>query len=164
MAGSPFLISSYSVALWVGEVFSSTLLPGFSGLASSVLHADLPPSAPYPLRLCWLIRLGFLLPYRQHFLEQSRRVSLGKALQPPHIPSACISVRFVGYWISPIHDCSILSPIPFRRFAVRYVRGSTSCFLSTRHFCSRSCLVGVVLPSGNGGQFYFRCNASEYRL
>ena len=64
MAGSPFLISSYSVALWVRKVFSSTLLPGFSGLASSVLHADLPPSAPYPLRLYRLIRFGFffLLP------------------------------------------------------------------------------------------------------
>lgn len=95
------------------------------------------------------------------FLKQSRRVSLGKALQPPHIPSACISVRFAGYWISPIHDCSILSPIPFRRFAVRYVRRFTSCFFSTRRFCSRSCPVGVALPSGNGGQFYFRLNEPE---
>jgi len=45
---------------------------------------------------------------------------------------------------------------------VTYV-GSTSCFLSTWRFCARSCLVGVALPSGNGGQFYFRRTASEDR-
>ena len=45
---------------------------------------------------------------------------------------------------------------------VTYV-GSTSCFLSTWRFCTRSCLVGVALPSGNGGQFYFRRTAPEGR-
>ena len=34
----------------------------FSGLASSVLHANLPPSAPFPLGLVGLLRFGFLMP------------------------------------------------------------------------------------------------------
>ena len=54
--------ASYSFPLSVREVFSSTPLPGFSGLASSVLHANLPPSAPFPLGLVGLLRFGFLMP------------------------------------------------------------------------------------------------------
>ena len=36
---------------WIVRVFSSALLPGFSGPESSVLHADLPPSVPFPIRV-----------------------------------------------------------------------------------------------------------------
>ena len=43
------------------RVFSSALLPGFIGPASSVLSVDLPPSDPYPLRDL-LIRVGFMTP------------------------------------------------------------------------------------------------------
>ncbi len=43
----------------VFRVFSSTLLPGFSGPESSVLPVDLPPSDPSPLRDL-LIGLGFM--------------------------------------------------------------------------------------------------------
>jgi len=35
----------------VVRVFSSALLPGFSSPESSVLHADLPPSVPFPIRV-----------------------------------------------------------------------------------------------------------------
>jgi hypothetical protein len=85
-------------------------------------------------------------------------------------PSGPPAHRFAhpGYWASLSRVCSAGSPIPFRRFAVRYVRGfylmlPMGAPSPTRHFCLRSCPVGVVLPSGNGGQFYLRNNVPEYR-
>ena len=164
MAGSPFLISSYSVALWVRKVFSSTLLPGFSGLASSVLHADLPPSAPYPLRLYRLIRFGFLLPIGNVSWSRAGGFPWVRLYNlPTYRPPA---YRFdspdIGSRLFTTARSSPRSHLGGSLFAT--YAGSTSCFLSTRRFCSRSCLVGVVLPSGNGGQFYFRCHASEYQL
>ena len=41
--------------------------------------------------------------------------------------------------------------------------GSASCFLRTAHFWYCPCPVGVALPSGNGGQFYFRQLVPEER-
>ena len=173
MAGSPFLNtftpSSSGRRGFLLRAVTRLLRPRvISTTCRSAALCSLRSGAP-PASALLACSVRFSTPPWQRFLKQSRRVSLGKALQPPHIPSACISVRFAGYWISPIHDCSILSPIPFRRFAVRYVRrfylmvpmGTPS---PTRRFCSRSCLVGVVLPSGNGGQFYFRCYTSEHQL
>lgn len=72
--------------------------------------------------LSGFVRFGFLPRLATHS-GQSRRASLGKALQPPHIPSASTSVRFTGYWISPFRVSSTRFPIPFRRFTVRYIRG-----------------------------------------
>lgn len=45
----------------VVRVFSSTLLPGFTGPESSVLPVDLPSSAPFPFRVC-RYRVRFLRP------------------------------------------------------------------------------------------------------
>jgi len=49
----------------VFRVFSSTLLPGFSGPESSVLHADLSSSVPFPIRVSPLSG-PFYGPSRKH--------------------------------------------------------------------------------------------------
>ena len=53
--------------------------------------------------------------------SQHRRASLGKTHQPPCIPSNFTKVLFTGYQDSPSHDGSASSPLPYSRFAVRYV-------------------------------------------
>jgi len=60
VASGGFSASKRSVTffLLVSRVFSSALLPGFSGPESSVLSVDLPPSDPSPLRVL-LIGLVF---------------------------------------------------------------------------------------------------------
>jgi hypothetical protein len=145
----------------VREVFPSTLLPGFSGLASSVLHMDLPPSAPSALQLSRALFASVFYPVSRPSAGRAggfpwvRLYDLPTYRPPPH--------RFASPDIGPRLFASA-RPAPRSHIGgslfVTYV-GSTSCFLSTRRFCARSCLVGVALPSGNGGQFYFRRTAPE---
>jgi len=106
---------------WIVRVFSSALLPGFSGPESSVLHADLSSSAPFPIRVS-PSRVRFMTPPGNN-RSQNRRTSPGKIAPPPHIPSCFTSVRFTGYQDSLWYACSSSSPLPFSRFAVRYVHG-----------------------------------------
>jgi hypothetical protein len=54
---------SHDLVVSVVRVFSSTLLPGFTGPESSVLSVNLPPFAPFPFRA---------LRYRVRFLRQPR--------------------------------------------------------------------------------------------
>ena len=65
----------------VPGVFSSTLLPGFTGPGSSVLPVDLSPSAPSPpwVLLCGSVFYGL----RRQPGPQSSRASLGKAHRLP---------------------------------------------------------------------------------
>lgn len=109
-----------------------------------------------------LIRFGFLCRLAT-VRSQSRRASLGKALDlptyrpPPHrLASPDTGPRLFAS-ARPAYRSHIGGSL-FATYA-----GSTSCFLPTRRFCSRSCLVGLALPSGNGGQFYFRRHAPEGR-
>ena len=105
--------------LLVFRVLSSALLPGVIGPESSVLLVDLPPSAPSPASGS-PSRVGFSkIP--DNMESQHRRASLGKTHQPPCIPSNFTKVRFTGYQDSPSHDGSASSPLPYSRFAVRYV-------------------------------------------
>ena len=135
----------------VVRVLSSALLPGFIGPESSVLPVDLPPSGPLPASGS---------PYRDRFSNvycslqrQVRRVSLGKT---HHLPiSRPTSLRF-----GP-PDIRSRSPTPARPPPRCHIvgslfatyTGSASCFLQTPRFQKCPCLVGVALPSGNGGHF-----------
>ena len=135
----------------VVRVLSSALLPGFIGPESSVLPVNLPPSGPFPASGS---------PYRDRssnvhcsLQRQARRASLGKT---HHLPiSRPTSLRFG----SP--DIRSRSPTPARppprchivgSLFATYM-GSASCFLQTPRFRKCPCLVGVALPSGNGGRF-----------
>jgi len=147
-------MGSVVLPLPVLGVFSSALLPGFSGPESSVLLVDLPPSVPSPL-WCIPLRFGFLAPSSDP-RRQDRRASLGKAYDLPTCRPAThrfdtpdIGPRLFAT-ARPSPRCHLTGSL-YATYA-----GSTSCFLPTRHFCPRSCLVGVALPSGHGGQFYFR--------
>ena len=131
----------------VVRVLSSALLPGFFGPESSVLSVNLPPSAPSaasgsPLRLrfyglrCQCRRAS---PGKTHHLSISRPASLWfgspdirpcppmRARPPPH-------GHLAGSLFATYTD-------------------SASCFLQAPRFRKYPCLVGVVLPSGNGGRF-----------
>ena len=114
----------------VHKVLSSTLLPGFTGLASSVLRVDLPPSVP--------LRFGFSSSDR--FSNtcgssrcQSSRASLGKTYRLPRYRPA--SRRIDTPDIRPYLATSA-QPSPQRHIAgslfITYP-GSTSYFLQTRH-------------------------------
>ena len=158
---SPLQQLSHTTLLRVRKVFPSRLLPALhrpcilSTTHGSATLCPLPASAIGAYSVQFYGPLGDLR-------NQSSRASLGKALRPPHIPSASTSVRYfriLGLAHSRLLDPAPRSHIGGSLFAT-YV-GSTSCFLSTRHLCRRSCPVGVVLPSGNGGQFYFRDNVPE---
>ena len=108
--------------------------------------------------LCTLPRFGFALSVRfydtpRNFRYQCRRASLGKT---HHLPiSRPTSLRFGSPDIrprTPTHArppprCHIVGSL----FAT--YMGSASCFLQTPHFWKCPCLVGVALPSGNGGLF-----------
>jgi len=143
------------------RVFPSTPLPGFTGPESSVLSVNLPPSDPYPLREL-LSRVRFSNVYCS-YQRQVRRASLGKTHHPPI--SHPTSLRFGSPDIRsrsltparPPPRCHIVGSL----FAT--YMGSASCFLQTAHFWNCPCLVGVALPSGNGGQFYFRQLMPEER-
>jgi len=118
------------------------------GPASSVLPVDLPPSATSPL---WDHLVGSVLCCLWQHQQQGRRASLGKT---HHLticrPASCQ----VG---SPdIRPCLVTSARPPSQ---HHIAGSlfatyttsASCFLQTSRFRLCPCLVGVVLPSGNGG-------------
>jgi len=88
--------------------------------------------------------------------RQVRRASLGKTHPLPVFRPA--SHRFGSPDIRP-RLATTACPPPQRHIAgslsATYT-GSASCFLQTAHFWYRPCLVGVALPSGNGGRFYFQ--------
>lgn len=116
----------------VFRVFSSTLLPGFSGPESSVLPVDLPPSDPSPLRDL-LVRFRFYDLYSSS-RDQVRRASLGKTQYLPIFRPA--SHRFDSPDIRP-RLATTARPSPQRHIAgslfATYM-GSASCFLQTAHF------------------------------
>jgi|WetSurMetagenome_2_1015567.scaffolds.fasta_scaffold65884_2 hypothetical protein len=85
------------VVFSVVGVLSSTLLPGFIGPESSVVFADLPRSAPLPLRFL-LSRLGFMEPLA---LSGSRAVALPGVRRvassyPVRLQCALVLVRILG--------------------------------------------------------------------
>jgi hypothetical protein len=136
----------------VVRVFSSTLLPGFSGPESSVLSADLPSSVPSPIRVSlssvpfygplYPARTGGLPRVRSHRLPISRPTS-------PQIGSPDIRTRSDTPARPPPR-----SHIVGSLFAT--YMGSASCFLQTSHLWVCPCPVGVALPSGNGGLLLIR--------
>ena len=101
------------------------------------------------------LRLGFMTPLLRH-RRQSSRASLGKAHRLP-------TCRPVSRRVD-MPDIGSRSLTPARPSPQRHIAGSlfatyagsTSCFLPTQPLSACSCPVGVALPSGNGGQFYFR--------
>ncbi len=105
-------------------------------------------------------RFGFLAP-PSRLRRQSRRASLGKAHRLPTSRPAAHRGATPDIWprsfkpARPAPRCHVAGSL-FATYA-----GSTSCFLPTRRLCSCSCPVGVALPSGHGGQFYFRHHAPE---
>ena len=135
-------------------VFSSTLLPGFSGPESSVLLVDLPPSVPSPL-WCSLVGLRFSSAFGRP-RRQDRRASLGKAYDLPACRPAPhrFDMPDIGPRLfasaRPSPRCHVAGSL-FAAYAVLPHASSRPV-----PFGRRPCLVGVVLPSGHGGQFYFR--------
>jgi hypothetical protein len=135
-------------------VFSSTLLPGFSGPESSVLLVDLPPSVPSPL-WCSLVGLWFSSAFGRP-RRQDRRASLGKAYDLPACRPAPhqFDMPDIGPRLfasaRPSPRCHVAGSL-FAAYAVLPHASSRPV-----PFGRRPCLVGVVLPSGHGGQFYFR--------
>ena len=131
----------------VVRVLSSTLLPGFIGPESLVLPVNLPPSAPASASGS-PIRIKFYGLYCHR-----RKASLGKT---HHLSIS----RPASLWFgSP----DIRSRLPTRArppphshlagsLSATYM-DSASCFLQTLRFRLCPCLVGVALPSGNGGRF-----------
>jgi hypothetical protein len=141
------VVPSSSNPFPVARVLSSALLPGFFGPGSSVLPVNLPPSAPSaasgsPLRLRFY-----------GFSRQCRRASPGKT---HHLSIS----RPASLWFgSPdIRSCPPMQarPPPHCHLAgslFATYTDSASCFLQAPRFRKYPCLVGVVLPSGNGGRF-----------
>ena len=132
----------------VFRVFSSTLLPAllwpcFFGTTRE--SATLCPSLLRGLLVrsvcCRLWQLQ----------RQDRRASLGKThLLPVSRPASC---RFSTPDIRP-RLVTPARPLPQHHIAdslFATYTGSASCFLQTIRFRVCPCLVGVVLPSGNGG-------------
>jgi hypothetical protein len=143
-----FIFSMLIPFCLVFRVLSSTLLPALHRpclLGTPRESATLCPSSLRDLlveSVCWCLW--------QH-QQQDRRASLGKT---HHLPiSRPVSCQ-VG---SPdIRSRSLTSARPPHQhhlagslFAT--YTGSASCFLQTPHLWQCPCLVGVVLPSGNGG-------------
>ena len=145
---------SFLLRFPVGRIFSSTLLPGFSGPASSVICTNLPPSVPLPLR-------GFLIDKR--FMTPSDNLDARSGGLPwVRRTASPDAVQLHTKEISP--DMWSRSPMPARPSPQRHIAGllfatylgSTSYYLRTSHFWSCPCLVGIVLPSGNGARFTSR--------
>ena len=153
MAGSPSAGTTV-LPLPVLGVFSSTLLPGFSGPESSVLFVNLPPSVPSPL-WCSLVGFRFSSAFGRP-RRQDRRASLGKAYDLPAYRPAPhrFDLPDIGPRLfasaRPSPRCHIAGSL-FATYAVLPHASSRPV-----PFGRRPCLVGVVLPSGHGGQFYFR--------
>ena len=109
---------------------------------------NLPPSAPTRFGFSSSIRFAVV---GGNLQRQDRRASLGKT----HHLTVCrpASCRFG----SP--DIRSRSITPARPPPQHHIAGSlfatytasASCFLQTHHLWTCPCLVGVVLPSGNGG-------------
>ena len=122
--------------------------------ASQALSPQYYPQICHPLPLSQSgslpSRVCFMAP-PENYRNQNRRTSPGKTAPPPHIPSNFTSVRFTGYQDSLWYACSSSSPQPSSWFAVRYVHGFCLMLPPDIHFWSCPCLVGVALPSGNGG-------------
>jgi hypothetical protein len=125
-------MGSVVLPLPVLGVFSSALLPGFSGPESSVLLVDLPPSVPSPL-WCIPLRFGFLAPSSDP-RRQDRRASLGKAYDLPTCRPA--THRFDTPDIGPRLFASARPSPRCHLTGSLYATyaGSTSCFLPTRCF------------------------------
>ena len=75
---------------------------------------------PYPLRVL-LIGRGFIAPPGDLRCQNSR-ASSGKAYDLPACRPASHRFDTAGYRVSLAQACSTLSPMPYSRFAVRYVR------------------------------------------
>ncbi len=141
--------SSFFSSFLVLRVLSSALLPGFIGPDSSVLLANLPPSVPIPASGS-PSRFGFIgssatsdpstggLHWVRHTsLPVSRPTS--QRFASPDIRTRLVTTA------RPRPLCHIVGSL-----SATYT-GSASCFLQTPHFWNCPCLVGVTLPSGNGG-------------
>ena len=118
------------------------------GPASSVLPVNLPPSAPPRFGVSSSSRFAVVSGNLQ---QQDRRASLGKT---HHLPiSRPASCQVSAPDIRPRLVTSARPP-PQHHLAgslcATYM-GSASCFLPTSRFWRCPCLVGVVLPSDNGG-------------
>jgi hypothetical protein len=118
------------------------------------------PLTPNRFRVSLSVRFSGL---SRSIRGQVRRASLGKT---QHLPiSRPTSLRFGPPDIRsrsltparPPPRCHIVGSL----FAT--YMGSASCFLRTVRFRHCPCPVGVALPSGNGGQFYFRQRVPEER-
>lgn len=109
-----------NIQILVGRVLSSTPLLGFSGPASSVLLADLPPSAPLALWFPSSPRFSNPCDDSRH---QGRRVSLGKmhhlSISRPTSPQQ--ASPDIGPRLSTPARPRLSRPCSW--FAVRYVHG-----------------------------------------
>lgn len=142
--------TDYAVSVWSSGFSPPRCYQRITGPESKVLPVNLPPSVPS--RFGVSSALTVLCRFQQH-QQQYRRASPGKT---HHLP------------ISRPASCQFSSP-DIRSRVVRTARphpqhhtagslfatytGSASCFLQTFHFWICPCLVGVVLPSGNGGLY-----------
>jgi hypothetical protein len=136
----------------VFRVLSSTLLPCFLGPESSVLPVNLPPSVPYTLR----VRLiALVLWYLWQLRYQYSRASLGKTHHL--LISRPASHRFGSPDIRSCLATTARPPLQRHIAGLLFITyiSSASCFLQTSHYWNCPCLVGVALPSGNGGRFIF---------
>ena len=111
---------------------------------------NLPPSVPTRFGVSSSIRFSVV---SGNLRRQDRRASLGKTHHlPASRPASC---RFNSPDIRP-HLVTSARPPPQHHIAGSLFAtypGSASCFLQTSHLWQCPCLVGVVLPSGNGGPY-----------
>jgi hypothetical protein len=132
----------------VFRVLSSTLLPALH--RPCVLGTTRESATLCPFSLRGLLVESVCCRLWQH-QQQNRRASLGKTHHLPISRPASCQVS------SPDIRSRLITParpppqhhIAGSLFAT--YTGSASCFLQTYHFWICPCLVGVVLPSGNGG-------------
>jgi len=115
----------------VGRIFSSTLLPGFSGPASSVICTNLSPSVP-PLLRVRLFSRSFMTPSSSFDVRSGRLPWVRRTASPD-------TVQLHIEEVSPdIRSCSFMParPSPQRHIAgllFATYPGSTSYFLRTPH-------------------------------
>jgi len=140
--------STLPALAWSSGFYPPRCYQRFTGPESSVLPRESATLCPSSLRD--LLVESVLCRLRQH-LSQYRRASLGKTHHLPiSRPASCqigspdIRSRLITSARPPLQH-----HIAGSLFAT--YTGSASCFLQTHHFWICPCLVGVVLPSGNGG-------------
>ena len=132
----------------VFRVLSSTLLPALH--RPCILGTTRESATLCPFSLWGLLVESVYCRLWQH-QRQDRRASLGKT---HHLPvSRPASCRFGS---PDIRSRSITPARPPHQHHIAgslfaTYTGSASCFLQTHHLWLCPCLVGVVLPSGNGG-------------